>query len=116
MEDKITKFEDLIIWQRAEKITIRIYQEFGKMKDYAFRDQIIRCVISIMNNIAEGYERWGNKEYSRFLYIAKGSCGELRSMLHLSFQLGYITEPVYNKLTKESIEISKMIFSLIRKL
>jgi len=74
---KIEKFEDILVWQKSQELIILIYGEFRNIKDYAFRDQIQRAAVSIMNNIAEGYERKGNKEFRKFLYIAKGSCGEV---------------------------------------
>jgi len=116
MKNKTEKFEDLIVWQKAELLTINIYKNFRSLKDYSFRDQIQRAAVSIMNNIAEGYERRGNKEYSRFLFIAKGSCGEVRSMLHLSLKLNYISEQEYFSLKDQAIEISKMLYGLIKKL
>ena len=78
---KIERFEDIIAWQLAKELTISIYSLFEKSNDYGFKDQIQRASISIMNNIAEGFERKTNNEFKQFLYIAKGSCGEVRSML-----------------------------------
>jgi len=76
----IEKFEDIIAWQKAGEFTLKIYHAFADCRDFYFCDQIKRAVVSIMNNIAEGFERKTNKEFARFLYIAKGSCGEVRSM------------------------------------
>jgi four helix bundle protein len=78
---KIERFEDIIAWQLAKELTISIYSLFENSNDYGFKDQIQRASISIMNNIAEGFERKTNNEFKQFLYIAKGSCGEVRSML-----------------------------------
>ena len=83
----IERFEDIIAWQKAKELTIQIYKIFGESKDFAFRDQIQRASVSVMNNIAEGFERKSNNEFRHFLYIAKGSCGEVRSMLILSDEL-----------------------------
>ena len=79
-------FEDLWIWQEARELVKLIYQDFGPgtpgCKDWGFKNQIQDAGVSIMNNIAEGYERTSNAEFARFLDIAKGSCGEVRSMLY----------------------------------
>ena len=81
----VKTFEDLRIWQEARGLVKEIYSIFGVSrpaeKDYSFRDQVQRASVSIMNNIAEGFERNSDAEFARFLIIAKGSCGEVRSLL-----------------------------------
>ncbi|MFZ5940811.1 MAG: four helix bundle protein [Bacteroidota bacterium] len=86
---KANCFEEPEIWQLSSKLCFSIFEEFGKIKDFYYRDQILGCSLSIMNNIAEGFERNSNKEFVRFLKISKGSCGELRSMLYLAEDFGY---------------------------
>jgi four helix bundle protein len=113
---KIEKFEDIIAWQKSQELVIMIYGEFRNIKDYAFRDQIQRAAVSIMNNIAEGYERKGNKEFRKFLYIAKGSCGEVRSMLYLAFRLKYIQKDKFDLLLDECLTISRMLSNFIKTL
>jgi len=113
---KIEKFEDIIAWQKAKDLTLFIYKEFNGNKDYSFKDQIQRASVSVMNNIAEGFERRGDKEFSHFLFIAKGSCGEVRSMLYLALSLGYINQQNYNKYLTLSEEISKILSGLIKTL
>ena len=81
---KFERFEDIQAWQKAKLLSVRIYNVFESSKDYSFKDQIQRASVSIMNNIAEGFERKSNNEFKHFLFIAKGSCGEVRSMLHFS--------------------------------
>ena len=108
----VRKFEDLIVWQRSQEFTVLIYTLFGKLTDFGFRDQITRASVSISNNIAEGFERQGSKEFARYLRIAQGSAGEVRSMLYLSDKLNYLNSERTKKLIKESNEISKMIYSL----
>lgn len=71
MKTKITNFEDILVWQRARVLVKNIYKTFNNCNDYSFRDQIRRAVLSIMNNIAEGYERRGNKEFRHFLYFKR---------------------------------------------
>ncbi|MEA2088431.1 MAG: four helix bundle protein [Patescibacteria group bacterium] len=97
-------------------MTVNIYNIFRDIKDFGFKNQIQRSSVSIMNNIAERFERKGNKEFKYFLFIAKGSCAETRSMLHLSLQLNYVNKEKYNELNGLSIEISKLLSGLIKTL
>ncbi|PJE73874.1 MAG: four helix bundle protein [Candidatus Taylorbacteria bacterium CG10_big_fil_rev_8_21_14_0_10_41_48] len=113
---KIQSFEDIKAWQKAKNLTLSVYTLFRNSKDYRFRDQIQAASVSIMNNIAEGFERRGDKDFSRFLVIAKGSCGEVRSMLYLALELGYIAKEDFEVLHSESIEISRMLSGFISKL
>ena len=102
---KFNQFEEIIAWQKAKDLT-----------DFGFRDQIQRASVSIMNNIAEGFERKSNKDFSKFLFIAKGSCGEVRSMIHLGQSLKYLSESNAADLSLRTIEISKMLSGLIKTL
>lgn len=113
---KIEKFEDILVWQKAEKLVLACYKEFSSLKDYAFKDQICRAALSIMNNIAEGYDRAGNKEFKKFLYIAKGSAGEVRSMLYPALKLKYITRDEFDDLHEQTLAVSKMLSSFIKTL
>ena len=111
---KIEKFEDIIAWQKARVLTLDIYRLFGHSKDFGFKDQIQRAAVSVMNNVAEGFERKTNKELMLFLYIAKGSCGEVRSMLYIALGLRYITETDFTKKYDLCVEISKTLSGFIR--
>ena len=113
---KIEKFEDIISWQKAKQLVALIYEIFKDNKDFGFKDQICRAAVSIMNNIAEGYERSGDKELKRFLYIAKGSSGEVRSMAYIAKEIGYISEKQFSDIYNMSEEISKMLSGFIKKL
>jgi len=113
---KAEKFEDLIVWQRAKQLAVVIFKKFELNRNYSLRDQIQRATVSISNNIAEGFERKGNKELKHFLFIAKGSCGEVRSMLHLSLELNYIPKDEYESLLDEALTISKMLSAFIKTL
>ncbi len=113
---RIERFEDIIAWQKAKDLSVAIYRLFEESKDFGFRDQIQRASVSVMNNIAEGFERKGNKELAHFLYIAKGSCGEVRSMLILAKELKKISEEDFKDKYDLAEEISKMISGFIRSL
>ncbi len=113
---KIDKFEDIISWQKAKELSIRTYKNFSKNRDYSFRDQIQRAAISIMNNIAEGFERSSNKEFKYFLFIAKGSCAEFRSMLYVAHELSYISKKEFDEMHNSTLEISRLISGLIKTL
>lgn len=113
---KAEKFEDIIAWQNSKKLAVKIYKIFEQCRDYGFRDQILRTSVSIMNNIAEGFERSSNNEFKYFLFIAKGSCGELRSMLYLAREIEKISDTEFNDLYNSSMEISRMLSGFIKKL
>ncbi len=113
---KIERFEDVIAWQKARVLTVRIYTLFRESKDFGFTNQIQRASVSIMNNIAEGFERKGDKEFKHFLFMAKGSCGEVRSMLILAKDLELISTNEYLELHDLSEEISKILSGLIKTL
>ncbi len=113
---KIERFEDIVAWQKARVFVVGIYNLFSESRDFSFRDQICRASVSIMNNIAEGFERKTNNEFKQFLYIAKGSCGEVRSMLYLSRDLEKMSESDFLRLFDNVQEISRMISGFIKKL
>lgn len=113
---KIVSFEDIESWKKAKSLTQDIYKIFYRHNDFGYTGQIQRACVSIMNNIAEGFERRSNKELRNFLYIAKGSCGEVRSMLHLGKELNYINSEQFDYLYLKSVEISKLLSGFIKKL
>ena len=113
---QVKNFEDLEIWKDARALTREIYQltrEPRFSKDFALRDQIRRATVSIMSNIAEGFERGGNQEFIQFLYIAKASCGEVRSQLYVAVDQSYVTQKDCEELTKSFRRLSIMISNLI---
>lgn len=110
-------FENIIAWQKSKELTILVYKVFTKNKDFGFKDQIQRASVSIMNNIAEGYERrHDTKDFKYFLYVSKGSCGEVRSMITLALELKYISKEEFEKLHNLATETSKILFGLINSL
>ena len=114
MNPKVEKFEDLIVWQNAIELCACIYKTFKNSRDFAFRDQICRAAVSVPSNIAEGFERQHNKEYVQFLFIAKGSAGEVRTQVEIASKLEYIDEMIYNSLIDDTRKISAQLFKLIQ--
>jgi len=110
MERYNKTFEKLFIREESVAIFTLLYKTFDKnFKDYFFRDQILRATISVSNNIAEWYERQTNKELKYFLYIAKWSCWEIRSMIIIWKELWYVNDDDFNYIKNLTIEISKML-------
>lgn len=116
---KVDRFEDLVIWQQARKLSNEVY-EITKSGDFRydtrFVQQIRAAVGSIMDNIAEGFERDGNKEFIQFLYIAKGSCGEVRSQPYRAFDAKFIDEETFKSMLNESLSLNKGILNFIKAL
>ena len=113
---KFERFEEMPVWQNARSMTKTIYSLTSKgqfNKDYGLRDQMQRAAVSVMSNIAEGYERHTKKEFAAFLYHAKGSIGELRSQLYVSLDLGYIGEKEFEEAYAASVSIAKQLSGLI---
>jgi four helix bundle protein len=109
---KVQTFEDLEVWKMAVECADLIYDitSTGKFsQDYILRDQIRRAGVSIFSNIAEGFERDGNKEFCNFLTIAKGSCGEARAQAKFAFNRDYITEEVHKQLSEKLLQTSRQI-------
>lgn len=114
---KFNSFEEINSWQRARVLNKRIYlitDSEAFRKDFDLARQIRRCSVSISSNIAEGFERNTDKEFIHFLYIAKGSAGEVRSQLYLAHDLNYITKEVFEELIFEVSEISKLLGGFIK--
>jgi four helix bundle protein len=108
------KFEDLKVWQKAQQVFLAMNDALKESKMLFFKDQILRASLSISNNIAEGFERKSNKEYQYFLYVAKGSCGEVRSMIHLGKHMKLFSEEFAESIQSECLEISYMLNGLIK--
>jgi four helix bundle protein len=109
---KIERFEDLISWQKARELNRLVYKISANgtfAKDFGLRDQIRRASISTMSNIAEGFERGGDKEFAQFLSNAKGSCGEVRCQLYAALDEKYLSETEFKLLSEQSLEVSRLI-------
>ena len=85
-------FEEMEVWQDAQDLAANVYNDYSKVKDYSFCDQIKRAAVSISNNVAEGADRGTTVDFARFLDIAKGSVGEVRSMYRLALELNFVSE------------------------
>ena len=112
-------FEEINAWQNARALVKDIYAVTGCgdfCKDYGLKDQIQRAAVSLCSNIAEGFERRGNKEFINFLWIAKGSAAEVCSQLHSARDIGYITDEQFNSIYDSSKQIGGMLFDLISSL
>jgi four helix bundle protein len=112
---KIGRFEDLIAWQKARALTVAVYQatrrgQFGR--DFGLSGQMQRSAVSIMSNIAEGFERGSRGEFHQFLWIAKGSCAELRSQLYVARDIGYLNQVEFGTLLAQAHEVARIIGGL----
>jgi four helix bundle protein len=111
------RFEDLEVWKAARALTQSIYRATaggGFERDLALRDQIRRAAVSTMSNIAEGFERGGDKEFLQFLAQAKGSCGVVRSQLYTARDLGYLSQSDFGAMTSRAILTSRLISGLMK--
>lgn len=112
----IKRFEDLEAWRVSREITKTIYTITSSenfFRDFGLRDQIRRTSVSVVSNIAEGFERDGNKEFLNFLSIAKGSSGEVRSQLYVALDQNYISENEFDLIYGRSVENSRILSGLI---
>jgi four helix bundle protein len=119
MTNKIISFEDLVVWQKAQELAVKIYHlaELNKFikNDFTLKDQLKRSAISISDNIAEGFEYNNNPDFYRFLRIAKGSCGELRNKILFIKRLKNIEETIGNELNKEATMLGRQLGELLKK-
>lgn len=108
---KVERFEDLIAWQKARELTRVIYEVTRQgdfAKDYGLRGQIQRAAVSIMSNLAEGFERGGRNEFHQFLSTAKASCAEVRSQLYVALDVGYIDKSTFEKVLEQAEEVARI--------
>ncbi|OGN05077.1 MAG: hypothetical protein A2659_01475 [Candidatus Yanofskybacteria bacterium RIFCSPHIGHO2_01_FULL_44_24] len=120
----IEKFEDLIAWQKARLLTKEVYKNLNietfkslnLQRDHGFCDQIQRASVSIMSNIAEGFERGTRQEFLNYLFIAKGSAGEVRAQLYVALDVGYLNIEKFKYLNSLAVDCSRLIHSFTQKL
>lgn len=113
------RFEELIAWQKARVLATSVYRhsiEGPLSRDFGLRDQIRRAAVSVMANIAEGFDREGTAEFSRFLTIAKASCAELKSHLYIALDVGYLNDESFQQLFTHTEEVNRLIVGLRRSL
>jgi four helix bundle protein len=119
MAGKVTSFEDLIIWQKAQQLAVKIYRSADAnmyiKNDYSLKDQLKRAAISVSDNIAEGFDYNNNPDFHRYLRIAKGSCGELRNKILFLINMNYLDGKSGNALNEEIKVLGKQIGLLIKK-
>ena len=111
------KFEELECWGLARELANAVYALTGQgraCKDFGYVDQMRRAAVSVMNNISEGHERGSNKDFVKFLYIARGSAGEVRNMLYVGLDQGYLDQSTFGQLSELSERTSKACYGLIR--
>lgn len=116
---KIETFEDLRVWQKGIELVKQVYlltKEGDLSKDFGLRDQLRRASVSVPTNIAEGFERYSRKEYVQFLNIAKGSAGEVCSLLRVALEVGCLDKSKYDQLYNSAVELSRMLSSQIQAL
>lgn len=113
------RFEDIIAWQKARilcQIIKPLTERESFSRDFKLKDQILSSFGSVMDNIAEGYERQTNKEFIYFLFVSKGSCGEVRSQAYRALDYKYITQQKFEDIYTRALEISKILHGLIERL
>lgn len=112
----VERFEDLLAWQKSRLLTKEVYNVLRDCRDFGFRDQIQRAAVSVMSNIAEGFERNTRAEFINYLFIAKGSCGEVRCQLYVALDNGYLNDETFKRLNRLSEDCSALIWRLIQSL
>ena len=116
MEKEYNPLDKLKVWQESLDFAADYYTTIKSIRDFGLKDQLIRSSLSISSNIAEGFNRYHNKEFRQFLYIALGSCAELETQLEITHELNYFTTDKYESLREKIVVLSKMLRNLIKKL
>ena len=112
---KVEKFEDLIAWQKARELTKLVYSVSGSggfAQDWGLKDQIRRASVSVMSNVAEGFDRAGRAEFHQFLVIAKGSCAEVRAQLYVALDAEYVSKEQFDKMYAVAEETGRIVNGL----
>ena len=112
----IQRFEDMLAWKKSRELTREIYKAFRDCRDFGFKDQIQCAAVSIMSNIAEGFESGTRLEFLNYLFIAKGSAGEVRAQLYAALDIGYLNIETFKYLNGLTVECSQLVASFIKSL
>lgn len=110
------RFERSVVWQRSKNMAVEVYKETKSIRDFGFRDQITRSILSVPSNISEGMERRTNKDIAHFLTISKASCAEFKTQTIIGAEIGYIDQTIARQWMNESDQICKMLGSFIKNL
>jgi len=113
-DSQVNHFEDFLVWKESMNLSIDIYKIFKCSKDFFLKNQILKASISIPSNISEGFERNTNKEFIQYLYIAKGSCAEVRTQVYFSYSIGFIDKKTFLDLLDRCKQIFSMLNGLIK--
>lgn len=114
---RIERFEDIRSWRKSRELTKQIYlvtSQGNFKRDFGLRDQIRKASVSILSNIAEGFERGGDQEFLQFLAVAKGSCGEVRAQLYIALDQGYLQREDFDTLSTLATEISGLLSGFMK--
>jgi len=111
---KIEKFEDLIAWQKAKELTLKLYDSCKNCKEYGLKDSMTKTGISIMNQIAEGFEKRNNKDIKTAFLSAKWGTSQMRSMLYLLLELGCITQEEFKQFYDTTRHVTKMLMAFVK--
>ena len=117
MKPKVTQFEDVDAWKKARELVKIIYKTTAGgdfSRDFGLRDQIRRAAVSVMSNVAEGFERGGNREFQQFLSVAKGSAGEVKSQLYVALDAGHIDQKDFDHIYQLADETGRLIGGFLR--
>ena len=112
----VQRFEDLVMFNKARELTKEVYKAFSTCRDSGFRDQIQRASVSVLSNIAEGFESGTKQEFLHYLYIAKASAGEVRAQTYVGYDVGHLNIETFKHLNGLAEECSRLIASFISKL
>ncbi len=113
----IKRFEDMEVWKKSRELSKAVYQATSRREfafDSALRDQMRRAVVSIVSNIAEGFERGSDKELRQFLIIAKGSAGEIRAQLYVALDASYLSTEDFEQLSERTTELGRMLAGFVK--